>query len=503
MPVTLNGMYDALLVVLDERNVDQDSFFKKELERTFDKRKYVYYQDRSMSADQLWNELDRKIGEDAIIFPVSQRIVFCTYMDICDLDETWLARFRERMKIFKTRGMTQTGFQHYHMTFFRYEARHPLGTEKVARVTEILNELWNPSAQYMHHSEFLMYAGGLGATLNTQEKGMIRCLELLGTKDYAKAINIENLTDALFVLEETEYYERHAQNCQDKIRELEQWLNREMDPNLDDFIQRINIKVSDWMNRYQEEMRQFQKGTGLYPVSVSEYTAKGFGPFRKYERPAGLHPQLKNEKERCQKEFLKRIAVSDEKEEWKQRVRQEMALKDLQNLSLAAREGRLGSMLQNAVSQSEAAQRLQKEEQDSIAEAFEKWVDEFIREEATEEKLQSLKNEYNADLLRYQNEFSKASVFPNLDTCFRQIRSATRFQVPAIVTTTDVEQVAIINGQVGEDWKIRGYAMEGIQDNDIIVLNDIYPYEIVYMKFGKYITLNRKETEQQISMVLR
>ena len=34
-------------------------------------------------------------------------------------------------------------------------------------------------------------------------------------------------------------------------------------------------------------------------------------------------------------------------------------------------------------------------------------------------------------------------------------------------------------------------------------MNNMYPYEIVYMKFGKYIDLTSEQTEQQLRMVFR
>lgn len=501
MPVSINGMYDALLVILDERNVKNDSFFKKELEQAFDLRKYVYYQNASLNADELWKDLEKKIADEDVILPGSERIVFCTYMDICDLNQEWLDRFRERMAIFKTRGMTQDRMQHYYLTFFRYEANHPLNRDKISDVSRLLNELWNPSSQSMHHSEFLMYAGGLGGNLNAQEKGMIRFLEILSTRDYSKAITIGNFTEALFVLSETEYYEENAINCRKRIDQIEKWLNQESDPNLDFFVQSISMKVSEWLRRYQEEMRQFQKGTGLYPISVSEYTAKGIGPFRKYERPAGLHPKLNNEKKQCQREFMNRMVSSEEKEAWKERLRQQMAFLDLNNLSRKENE-ELKGMIQNVVDNSEASSRLQQEERKSFVEAFKKWVDEFVSEEASEPVLQEERNEKAAELFKNVNELERASAFSDLDSCFEQIRSATRYRVPGVITTVDVEQLAIINNQVGQDWKIRGYTIAGIQEQDVIVLNNIYPYEIVYMKFGKYIALNQQNTEQQLQMVL-
>lgn len=501
MPVSLNGTYDALLVVLDERDAGNDSFFQKEMEHIFDKRKYVYYQNKSLSAEELWNDLEERISRDEIIFPVSERIVFCTYMDIGDLNQEWMDRFWKRMGIFKNRGMTRDGFQHYHLTFFRHQAKKALGEEKIHVVAESLNELWNPARQSMQHSEFLMYAGGLGANLNTQEKGMVRFLEILSTQDYARAITVGNYTDALFVLGETEYYERNAQNCREKIEEIQKWLNQERDANLEHFIQGLNIKVSEWVRRYREEMRRFQAGTGLYPISVHEYKPKGFLRMH-YERPTGLHPELKNEKKHCQIEFLKGIADSEEKETWKENALRQMAFEDMQNLFHAWDEGKLQGIIQSAVENAEAAQMLQKEEREGIEKAFQKWIDELVMEKAAERRLQEMKSEKGAELLRYENEFARANIFQNLSVCFQQIKTRTGFQVPAVIPPTDMEDIAIINSQVGQDWNMRGYSIAGIRDADVIVLNDIYPYEIVYMKLGKYITLNQSDTEQQLRMVL-
>ena len=116
--------------------------------------------------------------------------------------------------------------------------------------------------------------------------------------------------------------------------------------------------------------------------------------------------------------------------------------------------------------------------------------------------MQEERNEKAAELFKNVNELERASAFSDLDSCFEQIRSATRYRVPGVITTVDVEQLAIINNQVGQDWKIRGYTIAGIKEQDVIVLNNIYPYEIVYMKFGKYIALNQQNTEQQLQMVL-
>ena len=52
--------------------------------------------------------------------------------------------------------------------------------------------------------------------------------------------------------------------------------------------------------------------------------------------------------------------------------------------------------------------------------------------------------------------------------------------------------------------KVLDYIGGALTDEQIAVMNNLYPYEIVYMKFGKYIDLtNGEQTEQQLRMVFR
>lgn len=59
----------------------------------------------------------------------------------------------------------------------------------------------------------------------------------------------------------------------------------------------------------------------------------------------------------------------------------------------------------------------------------------------------------------------------------------------------------MINSEVERDWRERGYNINEVRDDQIAVMNNLYPYEIVYMKFGKYIDLTGEQTERQLGMV--
>ena len=73
-----------------------------------------------------------------------------------------------------------------------------------------------------------------------------------------------------------------------------------------------------------------------------------------------------------------------------------------------------------------------------------------------------------------------------------------------MIQAQEVEQIAMINSEIGRDWQTNGYDITEVRDEQIEVMNNLYPYEIVYMKFGKYIDLtNGEQTEQQLRMVFR
>lgn len=101
MPVFPDETYDALLVVMDDRSQGKTEYFHKKLQETFDRRKYIYYQNSDSSEDELWSDIEQKLETEEIILPVSQRVIFCNYIDLADVNEEWLQCFRNRMRVFK------------------------------------------------------------------------------------------------------------------------------------------------------------------------------------------------------------------------------------------------------------------------------------------------------------------------------------------------------------------------------------------------------------------
>ena len=67
MPVFSDETYDALLVVMDDRSQCRTEYFHKKLQETFDRRKYIYYQNSDSSEEELWGDIEQKLDKEEII----------------------------------------------------------------------------------------------------------------------------------------------------------------------------------------------------------------------------------------------------------------------------------------------------------------------------------------------------------------------------------------------------------------------------------------------------
>lgn len=290
-PISLDTTYDALTIVIDQCENEleaQDSFFKRELNAVFESKKLIYYKDNQMSADEFFKDVARKVKSHEAMLPASKRMVICNYLDAYKLSHDWLQGYRERMDKFRSMVAIRTGFDQYYITFVRYQADNPIG-EVRDEVYEVLQQLWNIEEQLpMEHAEFLLYAGGFDS-LETHEKGMVRFLQLLGMKDYWKVYDYASFEKALYLLAYEDYYEKRAQICQSEIQKINDWMNQAKDPDMLNFEMISREALTSMLQRYTDEMVKFKRLSGLYPVSITEYTSHGFGPFRTYTRSSQKH----------------------------------------------------------------------------------------------------------------------------------------------------------------------------------------------------------------------
>ena len=296
----------------------------------------------------------------------------------------------------------------------------------------------------------------------------------------------------------------HARKCEEELKKLDLWLRHAKDENLSDFASSLNSTVSEQARKLQERLQVFQRESGLYPMSTRDYIERRVLFRRSYVRPEGVPRRLQDEKKKEIVSFCNQIKNSEEKEEWKKNLTLQLHYPDLLKLSQEWREGRLQIMVKNSVNNYISEMQLAAEECEVFQKAVYSWIEEFAQENLITEKMREMREDREGKELQLKDEFNRASIFSDLRTCFSQIKEKTRFQVPAVIQAQEVEQIAMINSEIGRDWQTKGYDITEVRDEQIAVMNNLYPYEIVYMKFGKYIDLtNGEQTEQQLRMVFR
>lgn len=242
----------------------------------------------------------------------------------------------------------------------------------------------------------------------------------------------------------------------------------------------------------------------VFGMSTRDYIERRVLFRRSYVRPEGVPRRLQDEKKKEIVSFCNQIKNSEEKEEWKKNLTLQLHYPDLLKLSQEWREGRLQIMVKNSVNNYISEMQLAAEECEVFQKAVYSWIEEFAQENLITEKMREMREDREGKELQLKDEFNRASIFSDLRTCFSQIKEKTRFQVPAVIQAQEVEQIAMINSEIGRDWQTKGYDITEVRDEQIAVMNNLYPYEIVYMKFGKYIDLtNGEQTEQQLRMVFR
>lgn len=497
-PVRLNTNYDALVIVLDETGEEKPSFFERELFKVFERQKILYYKTSKIDAEELYQNITKKIQDGEILFPQSQRIIFCNYLALNDLSEEWMENYRRRMDGFRSLATVRDGLQHYHVTFLRYQTVNPMG-EKKKEIYPVLNRFWDPRNQMaMRHAEFLLYAGGFD-TLDAQEKGVVRFLHILSEKDYLRMYDPTQYARGLFILSYKDYYEERALNCQKEIGAIEDWIKNKKDPDLTNFLAEIKKKAEMIMDNYRQEVLALKKWAGLYPVSILEYASQGFGPFKTYTRRSGIHPELQKEKDRSRDHYFRRLKDSSEKEEWFGQISNMMNYQDFQELEKAWDSNGLFPKVKQIVESCSA--KLEETDIDLFMEIFKEWLDEFVKRK--KESLKWEKQRKEDEKIRWEYERNLASQYPTLANCFANIKSGTTFQVPPAIAPAAMGEIVAVNSDIGREWMEKSYHIEGVEDANVVISDDIFPSEIQYLKFGRYISLNQEETEHDLDMVLR
>lgn len=497
MPKTLNNSYDALVIVFENSDQKESTFLERELNHVFESQRILYFKNQSMTGNGLFQEIWNRIDSRTVFLPPSQRMIICNYIDLDSVNEKWLQNFRQFMQDFRNATGATSWTQHQYLTFLKYRAGKIL-TIPMENLVETLNAMWKTSSPMpMQHTEYLLYAGGFN-NFDSQEKGIIRLLKTLSSQSWDEVYDLAKCKNALHILAFDEYYEKKALICQQELEKIQDWLYKVGDPKLDNFYIELQQSVRDLVTSYQEKMRKFERWLGLYPVSICEFTAHGFGPFKKYirkqMRSSELEKQRAEYQELCMAEYqdceiVKKLYVFFETH---------FFYSDYKNIQAADESGGIDKRIHNIIES--CGEKLSEEEKKGFEELLLKVVREYINDKL--ENLEEIKREKEDERIRYMYEQNLTTKYQNLPACFDGIFNGTVYQVLPSLPPATLMTFTYINTDVANDWVFRKHHVNGVDDENVLIDEEINPLEIQHLKIGRYLNLNTPETLGNFKMVI-
>lgn len=498
MPNTLNNSYDALVIAFENSGQSQSSMFERELKHMFERQRFLYLKNESMSGEQLFQCIFEKLNTRELFRPTSQRIILCTYMDLAEVDNEWLQRYWEFMKEFRDKVGATSRTQHQYHTFFRYRSGSELKVS-MEELVEILNSMWvveNPMP--MQHTEYLLYAGGFN-NFDNQEKGMVRLLKNLSVGGWRELYDPSRCNKALNILTFDEYCEKKALIIQNKLEEIHDWLHKVGDPQLDNFYMNIQECAQHMIEAYSRDMKGFDRWVGLYPVSVREFTAHGIGPFKKYRRVQRKNAELDQQRQEYQMSCMEAFKYGEERKKLIDAFEKQLHYSDYKKIREENEQNRVESRVKGIVDNC-GTQLYSEEEKRQFAEMLFGWIWEYLEEKLS--VLEKIREEKEEEKSRYEYEQSFSTKYMNLQSCFEKVIQETGYQVPPAVTVAPLISNTYISTEVANDWPLKGYHINGVEDRNVIIDDTIEPMDIQHLKIGKYLDLDTEETLNNFKMAI-
>ena len=497
MPKTLNNGYDALVIVFENSANKDSTFLEREINHVFESQRILYLKNKSMTGEELFQEILKKMESRTIFLPPSQRIIICNYMDLDCVCANWQQDFRNFMQEFRNVTGATSRTQHHYLTFFKYRAGKKLKAP-MDELVETLNGMWKPeNPMPMQHTEFLLYAGGFN-NFDSQEKGIVRLLKTLSVRSWDEVYDMAKCKNALHILAFDEYYEKKALICQRELVKINDWLHKTGDPKLDNFYIEIQECAKNLTASYLEKMRKFERWLGLYPVSVREYTPHGFGPFRRYTRNQTRSAELEKQREEYQAVCMDDFRDSEARDKMYQFFEEHFFYSDYKNIEAADAEHGVDKRIHSIVES--CGEKLNNEEKKNFEKLLLGWVREYINDKL--KSLENIKREKEDERTRYLYEQNLTTKYQNLQACFQGIVDGTAYQVLPSLPPATLMTLTYINNAVDNNWAIKGYHVNGVDDRNVLVDEDISPLEIQHLKIGKYLSLNTSETLGNFRMVI-
>lgn len=292
-----------------------------------------------------------------------------------------------------------------------------------------------------------------------------------------------------------DYQEAEAERCQRKIKALEDWLNQESDPGLENLLRtamteagKPSVKLEKALEHFEEELSY------LYPVRVTDYRKPLFG---KAERlvDSGTGSMLEKRKQDYIQEVSHRLLQTADFTDIKRQV-QELHYPDLEKLRQTLDQGRLRQEFLGRMKKPGKAM------EDCVEAFLEEWYGQMeaaIRSVQPEEQTERAKRQVEVN--RQKERLKEAGKYRNLEDCLERISSQVPFLTPSEVLPKGSNRFMLIAGACNTNWLVSGFQAGGV--NQVYSYSNIAPSEVMMMREAPLIELTDGRAEEDLKWILQ
>lgn len=492
--ISFDVAQDALLIFINDSHSMKEEEATGRLEQLFHGAKEYLYLDGAMveSGTELAGKIAQERAAYRISVPASNRLVVCFWMDIGQLTDAWFARYQKIAEETRRLLPVQGYGQHCFITCMTYEVGMPLA-EKTP--VQVLQKFAGPELLFSH-MQYLLYKPIL-ESLDRQKAAMVQLLHMWTRKDYQKILDPSDLLymKSLRIVNSADYQEAEAERCQRKIEELEEWLNQQCDPDLENLLRtamtesgKQSVKLEKAVEYFEEELSY------LYPVRVTDYRKPLFG---KAERlvDSGSGSMLEKRKQDYLNEIKQQLLQKAGFDEIREQV-QQLHYPDLEKLRQVLDQGRL---------RQEFLERMKKpgKAMEDCVEAFlEEWYGQMeaaIRSVQPEEQKERAKRQVEVN--RQKERLKEAGKYRNLEDCLARISGQVPFSTPSEVLPKGNNRFLLIAGACNTNWLINGFQAEGV--SQVYSYPSIAPSEVMMIREAPLTELTDERAAEDLSWILQ
>lgn len=459
MPTAIDQTNDALIVLFDYQ---ENGILKEKLKSIIFGNHFVYYKmnryddrDGNTFCDDITSKFNREV-----MFPRSGRIIFCYDINMSNLSEEWIMRYRERMYSFYRNFAAAHAGVHYHITLLRSRANENINREKIIDAWNLFYSDIN--AFHAKHLEFLLYRN-IAETFDMQEEGIAHFLQLMATKDYSRIFDLARYNGKVNLIGYKKFSSKNMQVLLRKQQELNDWLTKVNDSGLNQFWASVNQNLLEAIIApYLKQVGVIREQRKMYPVPISAYRRESF--FGSYVRKSYKSDEILNQNIRNYLEHYIQT-LNPIRDEWYGSVDQSLTYTDFHSIKVEWWEQNGDARLQAGLQ----TYSLEGEEYNIFHDMIKSWIINYVKEkESNIEQEQQVKKE---ELGRIISEIQSSYV--NLDACLKNIAADTSFQFPYVIGAPTLEQtLGIISTVVNASWLSKGYHIADLDEDDIYAIVD-------------------------------